>query len=229
MSRPTASIPNRSIVTRSSPTDISNPLFVRFYRSSRKTAVKRGENEHRRRALAGLAGRVVEVGAGDGANFPLYPTTVTEVIAVEPEPRLREHAEQAARETSVPIRVVPGTAEDLPVEDGSTDAVLASLVLCTVPDQATALAEARRVLRPGGELRFYEHVHARHQPLRGLLEVADRSRIWPAVGGGCHPTRDTLNAIEDAGFTVESCDELMFSPSVIIPKIPHILGVARRA
>ena len=208
-------------------TDISNPVFVRFYRSSQKTAMKRGEDKHRRRALAGLAGRVVELGAADGANFRLYPDTVTEVIAVEPEPRFRERAEQAGREAPVPIRVVAGTAERLPLEDGSVDCVLASLVLCTVPDPHAALAEARRVLRPHGALHFYEHVHARKQPLRGFLEFAYRSRIWPLMGGGCNPTRDTLAAIDAAGFDVIECDTVMFSPSVLIPKIPHILGVAR--
>jgi ubiquinone/menaquinone biosynthesis C-methylase UbiE len=208
--------------------DISNPIFVRFYRRNRRSAVKRGENEHRRRALEGLTGRVVELGPGDGANFPLYPSTVAEVVAVEPEPRFREQAEEAARGAGVPGRVLPGTAEALPLEDESVDAVLASLVLCTVPDQAAALAEARRVIRPGGELRFYEHVHADRQPLRSVLEVADRSRIWPTVGGGCHPTRDTLGAIKDAGFTIERCERFPFSPSPVIPKIPHILGVARR-
>jgi SAM-dependent methyltransferase len=187
-------------MTSSRPRDISNPVFVRFYRRNRRSAVKRGENEHRRRILDGLTGRVVELGPGDGANFPLYPTTVTEVVAVEPEPRFRRQAEEAARGADVPVRVVPGTAEDLPLEAESVDAVLASLVLCTVPDQAVALAEARRVIRPGGELRFYEHVHADRQPLRALLELADRSRIWPTIAGGCHPTRDTLSAIKAAGF-----------------------------
>jgi ubiquinone/menaquinone biosynthesis C-methylase UbiE len=211
-----------------SSSDISNPLFVRFYRRNRRSAAKRGENEHRRRALAGLSGRVVELGAGDGANFPLYPQAVTEVVAIEPEPRFREQAQEAAREASVAIRVLPGTAETLPLEDASVDAVVASLVLCTVPDPAKALEETRRVLRPGGELRFYEHVHAQRHPLRAVLEVADRSRIWPTLGGGCHPTRDTLGAIETAGFAVERCERFRFSPSPVIPKIPHILGVARR-
>jgi ubiquinone/menaquinone biosynthesis C-methylase UbiE len=216
-------------MTSSDPRDISNPLFVRFYRRNRRSAIKRGENEHRLRALEALTGLVVELGAGDGANFPLYPETVSEVIAVEPEPRFRAQAAEVARDARVPIRVEPGTAEQLPVEDASVDAVLASLVLCTVPDQASALAEAQRVLRPGGELRFYEHVHADRQPLRAVLEVLDRSRIWPTIGGGCHPTRDTLSAIRAAGFTVERCEEFRFSPSPMIPKIPHILGVARRA
>lgn len=215
-------------MTTSDPRDISNPVFVRFYRRNRRSAVKRGENEHRRRALEGLSGAVVELGAGDGANFPLYPDTVSEVIAIEPEPRFRAQAEEVAREAAVPVRVEPGTAEELPLEDGSVDAVLASLVLCTVPDQPAALAEARRVLRPGGELRFYEHVHANRQPLRAVLEIADRSGIWPTIGGGCHPTRNTLTAIEAAGLTVERCDRFPFSPSPLIPKIPHVLGVARR-
>lgn len=208
--------------------DISNPLFVRFYRRNRRSAVKRGENEHRRRTLEGLAGRVVELGAGDGANFALYPQTVGEVVAIEPEPRFREQAQEAARDAGVTVRVLSGTAEALPLDDESADALVASLVLCTVPDPQQALAEARRVLRPGGELRFYEHVHAERQPLRAILEVADRSRIWPTVGGGCHPTRDTLGAIESAGFAIERCESFPFSPSPVIPKIPHILGSARR-
>jgi ubiquinone/menaquinone biosynthesis C-methylase UbiE len=216
------------VTAERSPTDISNPFFVRFYRRNRRSAVKRGENEHRRRALEGLKGRVVELGAGDGANFALYPETVSEVIAIEPEPRFREQAEEAAREASVRVTVSPGTAEELSIEDESVDAVVASLVLCTVPDPERALAEARRVIRPGGELRFYEHVHAEEQPLRVVLELADRSRLWPTVAGGCHPTRDTLRTIEEAGFDVERCERFPFSPSPVIPKIPHILGVARR-
>jgi ubiquinone/menaquinone biosynthesis C-methylase UbiE len=215
-------------MSSSDPRDISNPFFVRFYRRNRRSAVKRGENEHRRRVLEGLSGVVVELGAGDGANFPLYPETVTEVIAIEPEPRFRAQANEVARTAAVPIRVEPGTADDLPVEAGSVDAVLASLVLCTVPDQAAALAEAGRVLKPGGELRFYEHVHADRQPLRAFLAFADRSRIWPTIGGGCHPARDTLRAISAAGFTVERCERFGFSPSPVIPELPHILGIARR-
>ena len=209
--------------------DISNPLFVRFYRRNRRSAIKRGENEHRRRLLEGLSGRVVELGAGDGANFALYPASVTEVIAVEPEPRFREQAARAAGSAAVAVRVEPGTAEGLPVEDASVDAIVASLVLCTVPDQAAALPAAHLVLRPKGELRFYEHVHAERQPLRAVLELADRSRIWPTLGGGCHPTRDTLAAIRSAEFAIERCERFAFSPSPAIPKIPYILGVARPA
>src|SRR6184192_3710117 len=125
--------------------------------------------------LEGLAGRVLEVGAGNGLNFVHYPDTVTEVVAIEPEPFLRARAEEAANLTTVPIRVVDGVAGRLPVDDQSMDAAVASLVLCSVPDQAAALAELRRVIRPGGQLRFYEHVHSDRQPLRTILEIADRS------------------------------------------------------
>ena len=116
--------------------------------------------DHRRRLLTGLTGRVLEVGAGNGLNFPHYPATVTEVLAVEPEPYLRRLALAAARSAPVPVRVVAGTAEALPVPDGAVDAVVASLVLCTVAELDQALAEVGRVLRPGGTLRFYEHVRA---------------------------------------------------------------------
>jgi ubiquinone/menaquinone biosynthesis C-methylase UbiE len=128
----------------------------------------------------------------------------------------------------VPVRVLPGVADALPLEDESVDAAVASLVLCSVPDQDRALAELRRVLRPGGELRFYEHVISRRGPKRLLLQLADRSGLWPRIAGGCHPARDTGAAIERAGFQVRSREELMFAASRLEPSIPHILGVARR-
>ena len=215
-------------MTASDPRDISNPFFVWFYRRSQRTASERGEDEHRRRVLEGLTGRVIELGAGDGANFELYPPEVDEVIAIEPEHHLRAFAEEAAQAAGIKVAVLPGFADDLPLENESVDAVVASLVLCTVPDPAAALRELYRIVRPGGELRFYEHVHAHSQPLRAVLEVAYRTRIWPTVAGGCNPTRETGKAIEAAGFQVEQCDRIGFSPAAFIPKIPHLLGVARR-
>jgi ubiquinone/menaquinone biosynthesis C-methylase UbiE len=199
-----------------------------MYMKMAGTAERRGATEHRRRLLEGLSGVVLELGAGHGLNFPLYPTTVSQVIAIEPEPSLREAAERASADAPVPIRVEGWRAEDLSLEDGSVDAAVTSLVLCSVPDQDRALAELRRVIRPGGELRFYEHVIPRCQPRRLLLQVADKSGIWPRIAGGCHPARDTGAAIERAGFAIESSDRIMFAASRFEPAIPHILGTARR-
>ncbi len=130
---------------------------------------------------------------------------------------------------SVPIRVLAGVADELPLEDASVDAAVASLVLCSVPDQDRALAELHRVLRPGGELRFYEHVIPNCQPRRLLLQAADHSGLWPRIAGGCHPARDTTAAIQRTGFTVESSERIMFAASRFEPSIPFVLGVARRS
>ncbi|MGH2800477.1 MAG: methyltransferase domain-containing protein [Thermoleophilaceae bacterium] len=209
-------------------TDIRRPFFARMYPKAAARADRRGATDHRRRLLDGLSGRVVELGAGNGLNFAHYPTTVTEVVAIEPEPNLRAAAEAAAQRAAVTVTVRAGTADHLPLEDGEVDAAVASLVLCSVPDQASALAELHRVLRPGGELRFYEHVIARCQPKRTILQLADRSGLWPAIAGGCHPARDTGAAIEAAGFTIERSERFGFSASAVEPSVPHILGVARR-
>jgi ubiquinone/menaquinone biosynthesis C-methylase UbiE len=209
--------------------DIPRPRFARMYLRAGARLDRRGVTEHRRRLLEGVAGRVVEVGAGNGLNFAHYPPTATEVVAIEPEPTLRAAAERAASEAPVPVSVRPGTAEALGLADGEMDAAVASLVLCSVPDQARALAELRRVLRPNGELRFYEHVIADRQPLRAMLQLADRSGLWPAICGGCHPARDTGAAIEAAGFTIERCERFGFRASALEPSVPHILGIARRS
>jgi ubiquinone/menaquinone biosynthesis C-methylase UbiE len=199
-----------------------------MYLRSSENAERRGATEHRRRLLEGLAGSVVELGAGHGLNFPHYPTTVTEVIAIEPEPTLRAQAASAADPAPVPVRVLAGNADHLPLKNETADGAVASLVLCSVADQDHALAELRRVVRPGGELRFYEHVIPNCQPKRVLLQSLDHSGLWPRIAGGCHPARDTTTAIERAGFEIETLERLMFSASRFEPSIPYILGVARR-
>jgi ubiquinone/menaquinone biosynthesis C-methylase UbiE len=204
-----------------------HPFFARMWIREAARSEGHGAAEHRDEMLAGLSGRVLELGAGSGTNFAHYPPEVTEVLAVEPEPTLRKAAEEAAAAAPVPVRVVDGIADRLPAEDASVDAAVASLVLCSVPDQAVALAELRRVIRPGGELRFYEHVQAESQPMASVLAFAEKT-FWPIVGAGCHPARHTGAAIETAGFELEDWRRFRWSPGFPLPKIPHIVGRARR-
>jgi ubiquinone/menaquinone biosynthesis C-methylase UbiE len=206
---------------------VHHPIFARLYLRMTKKRKAKGEDDHRRHLLAGVSGRVVEVGAGNGLNFPFYPKAVDEVVAVEPERTLRAAAVEAAGEVPVHVEVVDGVAGALPVPEASFDAGVASLVLCSVPDQADALAELRRVIRPGGELRFYEHVVSQRPFHARIQRIADAT-FWPRVAGGCHMSRDTTRAIEAAGFVIESQERFPFSPSAAVPALPHILGVARR-
>lgn len=206
---------------------VRHPLFARCYTGlSRLMEPEIGQ--HRARLLAGLTGEVLEVGAGNGMNLRHYPTTVDRVLAVEPEPYLRAQAEEAAADAPVAVEVVEGVASALPAADQSFDAVVCSLVLCSVEDQRAALGEIRRVLRPDGELRFFEHVVAHTSGLRRVQRALDAT-IWPTLGGGCHMARDTLGAIEAAGFGVVEVDRLTVPETrVPMPTSPHVLGRARR-
>lgn len=206
--------------------DLHHPLVARIYARMSGRAEARGQAGHRRNLLAGLSGHVLELGAGNGLNFPYYPATVSEVVAVKPESYLRERAAEAAARAPVSVRVVPGLADSLPFATGSFDAAVASLVLCSVPDQHRALAELFRVVHSGGELRFYEHVVA-SAPLARLAQRAADATLWPHVGGGCHLARDTAAEIREAGFVIESCERFAFAPSPLVT-LPHIRGIARR-
>ena len=201
--------------------DHNHPLFARFWTFISEREDKAGQNEYRQELLAGTRGRVIEIGAGNGRNFPHYPAEVEEVVAVEPEPYLREKAREAATAAPVKVEVVEGTDSPLPFEDDSFDVAVACLVLCSVPDQPRALGELRRVLKPGGELRFYEHVVARRPRQARLFRLADDSGVWPKLGAGCHLSRETDKEIARAGFDIERSRRLSFNG------LPHVLGVAR--
>ena len=182
---------------------------------------------HRQRMLEGLSGSVIEVGCGEGANFAHYPAAVERVVAVEPDPASRVAARDEATRAPVAVEVIAGIAEDLPAADGSYDAAVCSWVLCTVAEPAVALAELRRVVRPGGELRFYEHVRA-DGSLQALLQRAVDATFWPRMLGGCRTTRDTEAAIREAGFTIERLERPRHASSrLTVPASPHILGIAR--
>jgi ubiquinone/menaquinone biosynthesis C-methylase UbiE len=204
-----------------------HPLFARYY-ARVSPLMERGVAVHRPTLLAGLSGRVIEVGAGTGVNFAHYPGEVTAVLAVEPEAHLRRLAQAAAAQAPVPIEVVDGFADRLPAADQSCDAAVVSLVLCTVPDPAAALAEIFRVLRPGAPLRFFEHVRAETPARRRLQRIAD-AMLWPLLVGGCHTGRDTATTIQKAGFVIERLDRLGRADTGLpFPTAPQILGTAIR-
>lgn len=207
-----------------SSTQISNPLFARVFPALSRAMEGGGISGRRQALLADLRGEVIDVGAGTGPSFGCYGAAVTRVLAVEPEPRLRARAAAAAATAPVPVEVTSGLASALPADDASFDAAVVTFVLCSVPDQGAALAEIRRVLRPGGQLRFLEHVRAGSPGLARAQRVLDAT-VWPHLAGGCHLGRDTAAAIERAGFTISGLDEFLF-PGARTPLSFQIAGRA---
>ena len=205
-----------------------HPLFARIYARVSPGIDAEGMAGYRQRTLAGLTGSVIEIGAGNGLNFAHYPAGVTEVLAVEPDPYLRRIAGENAGRAPVAVQVCDGVAERLPGADGSFDAAVVTLMLCSVADQRAVLAEVRRVVRPGGQLRFIEHVRSDTPGLRRVQRVLDAT-VWPAFVGGCHVSRDTLPTIAGAGFTVVHSEAFRFPQSRIPPPAaPHVWGIATR-
>lgn len=184
-----------------------------------------GVADHRRKLLEGVRGVVVEVGSGAGSNFSHYPPEVSEVIAIEPDAHLRERSERAARGVPARVRVLDATANSIPLADESADVVVFSLVLCSVSSPSQALAEAKRLLRPGGELRVYEHVRASVTKDAHLQDRIDK--LWPHLAGGCHCNRDTERSILEAGFSIDQVSRLDFRPlGLRLPISPHIIATA---
>ncbi|KRE65310.1 methyltransferase type 11 [Arthrobacter sp. Soil736] len=206
------------------PAGLQHTRFARAYARAVVGMNRRGGTEHRRRLLAGLHGSVIEIGAGEGSSFGLYPGTVTDVLAIEPNDYLRNLARRRAESAPVPVVLVAGVAEQIPAPDAGADAVVASLVLCSVADQATVLAEIRRVLRPGGTLAYYEHVRSGNPVLAAAEDLL--SPAWQRFAGGCHPNRDTLEAITAAGFRVQDNERFGFGGHPLAPRVAHILGHA---
>jgi SAM-dependent methyltransferase len=201
--------------------------FARYLERREQRRPDQEARELRRRVLAELRGNVIEVGSGDGRSFEHYPPGVERVLAVEPDATARAAAVERAQDAAVPIEVVEGAAEKLPAADGEFDAAVLMGILCSVRDPATALRELRRVLRPGGELRFWEHVRSGNAAFRGVQRATD-ALFWTRALGGCETTRDTTAAIVAAGFQIVTLERGFHSSSVLtITSAPYILGTAR--
>jgi ubiquinone/menaquinone biosynthesis C-methylase UbiE len=204
-----------------------HPVFAALYDRLVASMERAGLTDMRGRLLAGATGRTLELGAGTGHNLAHYPPQVSELVLSEPDPhmakRLRARVEEEGGDRRIETIVAP--AQELPFDDGSFDTVVATLVLCTVEDQNRALAEARRVLVPGGAFLFLEHVRS-HRP--GAARWQDRvERPWGLIAGGCHPNRATDEAIAAAGFWIEHLERGTI-PRGLPPIRPMIHGVARR-
>jgi SAM-dependent methyltransferase len=201
----------------------NHPIFARFYRCVAWLGDRAGFAARRRRLLADADGVVVEIGAGTGLNFPHYPAGL-EVVATEPDPHMLKGARKAARRAKANVTLRQAPAESLPLPDRSVDTVVSTLVLCSVPDQAAALAEANRVLKPGGRLLLLEHVRASDPALATRQDRRERSQV--RFAGGCHPNRDTLRAVVAAGFDTDGVEEVAL-PGMRITR-PGISGAARK-
>ncbi len=177
-----------------------------------------GIRERRREVLAQARGRTIDIGAGTGANLGLFPDGLDRLVMAEPDPHMLKQLRPKLTASGLDIDLVEAGAEKLPFEDSSFDTAVFTLVLCTVPDPDAALAEAARVLKPGGQLLFIEHV-------RGEGNVANwQDRLegpWKFIADGCRCNRDTVANIEASPLTVERVEhgELPKSPPLVRPLV----------
>jgi ubiquinone/menaquinone biosynthesis C-methylase UbiE len=180
--------------------------------------------KYKERLFAGLSGTVLEIGPGTGVNLRFFRDRTVRWIGVEPNLYMERYLRDEATRLGVPIDLRVGTADDLPVSDGSVDAVISTLVLCCVPDQQQALREILRALKPGGRLVFIEHIAAPHgSRLRRIQNLV--TPIWKRLGDGCHPNRETWSELEHAGFGQVNY-ETVTAPVPVVS--PQIVGVAIR-
>lgn len=204
-------------------------LFAAMYDRSLKGTEDGGLREMRRETLRAARGRTIDLGAGTGANLALYPDAVTELVLAEPDPHMAKRLRQKLTGAGRTAELVEAPAERLPFEDSSFDTAVFTLVLCTVPDPAAALAEAARILKPGGKLLFVEHVRAEDA---GLARWQDRlEKPWRFVGDGCHCNRDTVATIEASPLTVERVERgrLPKAPPLVRPLVRGSATLAGRA
>ena len=206
---------------------MGHPIFAAVYERLSGLAERGFMSEVRRELIGPAAGRVIEIGAGTGLSFPHYGAAARRVVAIEPDPHMLARAgRRAAGRGDDLVELRQLEAERLPFADDSFDTAISSLTLCTVASPPAALAELRRVLRPGGTLRFYEHVRSEGRlGARGQDAVTP---LWRRLAGGCHPNRDTVAEIERAGFRVTFLERSRVGPPVPPTAVvrPHVLGIA---
>jgi SAM-dependent methyltransferase len=200
-------------------------VFTEVYDRGLKAVEEAGLREIRRGALSSATGRTLDLGAGTGANLPLFPPAVSELVLVEPDPHMLKKLRARIGGGGPPTSVVQAGAEALPFEDASCDTAVFTLVLCTVPDPAAALAEASRVLRPGGKLLFVEHVRSRDAALARWQDRLERP--WRFLGDGCHCNRDTEATIDASPFAIERLEAGKLPKSLPIVR-PLLTGSARK-
>ncbi len=200
------------------------PVYDRLMRGSEQLCLAAWRAE----LLAPLSGVVLDVGAGTGANLPHYGARITRLIASEPDRHMRRRLATRAKELGLrDMELSDASLDALPMADETFDAVVATLVMCSVADPGRALGEIRRVLKPRGRLVFIEHVGAHDNPdrLRWQRRVEP---VWRHLFGNCHLTRDTASAIEDAGFTIEHIERASIRKAASVAR-PSVRGMATKS
>ena len=180
---------------------MNHPLLAKIYDTALAPVERWGLRDQRRRLIDGLTGRIVEIGAGTGLNIPLYPATANEIHALEPDSHMVERLMEKTGDSPVPLYLYRGDAHDLPFSDGVFDTAIITFALCTIPEPVRALDEAHRVVRPGGTLRFLEHIRS---PNAHTARWQDRiNPMWGKVSGGCRLNQPTVEILETTLWEVD--------------------------
>lgn len=211
-------------MTNFKPTTWCQRLFA--WEMAHLTAEYEAAMADRKRALfADLEGTLLEIGPGAGANLPYYPPHI-HWIGMEPNPFMHNYLREKAQALGLQVDLRQGVAEQMEIADRSVDAVVSTLVLCSVKNLEATLQEIRRILKPGGRFFFVEHVAA---PSGTWLRTVQRGirPLWQVLGDGCHPDRETGRALEQAGFAQVEYEQFTGPVPIAIVQ-PHIMGIATR-
>jgi ubiquinone/menaquinone biosynthesis C-methylase UbiE len=198
-------------------------LFAALYDRGLKSTEEAGLGQMRADLLAGAEGRVIEIGAGTGVNIDLYPDAVQDLVLVEPDPHMAKRLRERLAGSPRAATIAEAPAERLPFESASFDTAVATLVLCTVPDPVAAVAELARVLKPGGQLLFIEHVRAEDPALARWQDRLEKP--WRFLGDGCHCNRDTLATLAASRFELGEVerDRIPKAPAIVRPLVRGIV------